>query len=130
MSEQTEQRTQPAALAIICGPLVSPILGRVISVLCARADLPVDRLSDAVLIGDAVSAHSAPLVRGTHLRVTIQADAGRLELRVGPLIAGGSERLLAAATIPGLGDVIGRLAGDVRSEHHEEDGDFLVIALD
>ncbi len=39
--------------------LVGPVLSRVISVFAVRADFSVDRLSDAVLLGDAVAAQAS-----------------------------------------------------------------------
>ena len=44
---------QPATrVSIASGPLVGPILRRVVGMLAARADLPLDRLDDAVLVAD------------------------------------------------------------------------------
>ena len=44
---------EPATtVSIASGPLVGPILRRVVGMLAARADLPLDRLDDAVLVAD------------------------------------------------------------------------------
>ena len=46
-------------MSISAGTFVRPVLARVIGALAARADFSVDRLSDTILLGDAVSAHDA-----------------------------------------------------------------------
>jgi len=48
---------EPATtVSIASGPLVGPILRRVVGMLAARADLPLDRLDDAVLVADLIAA--------------------------------------------------------------------------
>ena len=118
-----------AMLSIAAGPMVTPILGRVIGVFAARAELPLDRLSDAVLIGDAVAASAGLHATGERVQVGIDSGPSRIDLRVGPLVSGGGERLLRAADLPGIGDVIGRLANDVRIEAVPGEGDFLNLSI-
>jgi serine/threonine-protein kinase RsbW len=81
--------------------------------LAARADLPVDRLDDAVLVADSIAAGApAHAVDG---RVTVQlvSDERMLELRVGPLKRGGGDAMLADAAVPGVGSVVERLVDDL-----------------
>ena len=42
----------PTRVSIAAGPLVGPVLRRVVGMFAARADLPLDRLDDAVLVAD------------------------------------------------------------------------------
>jgi hypothetical protein len=49
-------------------------------------------------------------------------------MRIGPLVDGGGERLLHASDIPGVGEVLSRLADEVQVRP-SEDGDFLHLAL-
>ena len=70
--------------------------------------LPVPRLADTVLIGDAVSAHDAADFSGGTVGVEILDGDGRLDVRIGPLVAGGSVQQCAhhrhhhGADAPGL----------------------------
>jgi serine/threonine-protein kinase RsbW len=117
-----------ALVSIAAGPMVTPVLGRIIGVFAARAELSLDRLNDAVLIGDAI-ADSGALHQTSHrVQVGITASPRRLDLRVGPLVDGGGERLLHAADIPGIGAILTRLADEVEVRP-TDDGDFLHLAL-
>ena len=50
---------QTTTVSIASGPLVGPVLRRVVGMLAARADLPLDRLDDAVLVADLIAAPRA-----------------------------------------------------------------------
>ena len=45
-------------VSIASGPLVGPVLRRVVGMLAARADLPLDRLDDAVLVADLIASRA------------------------------------------------------------------------
>src|SRR3712207_7924849 len=45
-------------VAVASGPLVGPVLRRVVGMLAARADLPLDRLDDAALVAGVVASRS------------------------------------------------------------------------
>ena len=47
-----------ATMLVRNGPLLGPVLTRVIGMLAARAQCPIDRLDDALLVADTVAAHS------------------------------------------------------------------------
>src|SRR5882757_7911843 len=55
--EATEDATE---IAVTPGPLVGPVLRRVVGMLAARADLPLDKLDDAVLVADIVAQRAGP----------------------------------------------------------------------
>ena len=76
-----------------------------ISALAARADFPVDRLADTVLIGDAVRRTPRRTSWEGGSEVSIVDGDGTLDVRVGPLSEGGGERLLAQMDIPGHGSL-------------------------
>jgi serine/threonine-protein kinase RsbW len=103
-------------LAVRGGPLAEPVLARVVGMLAARALCPVDRLDDAMLVADAIAAHAPGHSADGLLVVTVSADGGGLELAVGPLAAGGAEGLLADAELPGVGNVLARVADEVATE--------------
>jgi hypothetical protein len=117
-----------ADVRVALGPLAAPVLSRVMSALAARADLPLDRVSEAGLLGDAVAAHALPRVDDGFVRLVVSARRGELVVRVGPLLDGGAEGLLRDSDLPEVGSVIRRLSDDVGME--EVDGrEHLVLRL-
>jgi serine/threonine-protein kinase RsbW len=119
-SQLREHRPHPPAegvlLRVAQGPLVGPVLGRVVSLLAARADFSIDRLSDAQIVSDALAQHAGPHTIDGFVGVRIDEARQALEVRVGPLAGGGGEAVVAASELPGLGRIIPRLAGDVEIE--------------
>jgi hypothetical protein len=105
--------TNEATVSIRKGPLVGPVLGRVVGMLAARAQCPIDRLDDAMLLTDAVAAHAPTHTTDAHVLVVVAADEDGLELRVGALSRGGADGLLADADLPGVGNVFQRVADEV-----------------
>jgi serine/threonine-protein kinase RsbW len=108
-----DPRAQRASVSVSSGPFVGPVLSRFVGMLAARADLPVDRLDDAVLVADSIAA-SAP-AHSLDGRVSLAVETGdrRLELHVGPLAHGGAKAMLADASVPGVGNVVERLVDEV-----------------
>jgi hypothetical protein len=118
----------PTTVSIASGPLVGPILRRVVGMLAARADLPLDRLDDAVLVADLIAARApAHVLHGT-VDVSFEPGPRTLLLRVGPLRPGGGNALVVDAAVPGVGNVIEQLADElsVAGEGAEE---FLNVRL-
>jgi len=109
-------RTQETRIEIGAGEALSPVLGRVISMLATRADFSVDRLSDAVLLSDAISAGGPQGFPNGTVRLAVKEEAGAFELRIGPLTEGGGERLLEGMQIPGLEATLEALAEEVQVE--------------
>jgi hypothetical protein len=117
---QEERAEQPAAnsvtLRVANGPLAAPVLGRVISMVLARTDCPMDRLDDAMILCDALSAHAPAHARDGHIDFTMATDEHGIELRVGELAERGADGLLADADVPGVGNVLERLSDELRIE--------------
>ena len=105
--------TNEARLVVRSGPLLSSVLGRVVGMLAARALCPVDRLDDAMLITDAIAAHAAGFGVDDRVAVTVSADEQGISLLVGPLRAQGATGLLRASELPGVGNVLERVADEV-----------------
>jgi hypothetical protein len=118
----------PTHVSISAGPLVGPVLRRVVGMLAARADLPLDRLDDAVLVADLVAARAPAHVADDTVDVALASSARSLELRVGPLRAGGARALVVDAAVPGVGNVIEQLADGLEFET-EGDCEFLRVRL-
>jgi anti-sigma regulatory factor (Ser/Thr protein kinase) len=98
------------------GPLVAPVLGRVVSLLAARVDFSMDRLSDAQLVSDAIAAHASAHAVDGHVTMTVHESARSLDLRVGPLVGGGGEKLIRDTDMPGLGRLLEQLTDEIETE--------------
>jgi hypothetical protein len=122
------QTEAPTHVSIAAGPLVGPVLRRVVGMFAARADLPLDRLDDAVLVADVVAARAPAHVADATVDVTLESGVRALDLRVGPLRAGGAEALVVDAAVPGVGNVIEQLADGLEVET-EGDSEFLRVRL-
>ena len=96
-----------AGMLIQPGPLVAPVTSRVTAILAARADFPLDRLADAVLVSDAIAAHASDYISGSDVGVEIEDGDGTLDFRIGPLDEGGAQGLLQRDGGPRPGPVAG-----------------------
>jgi len=101
-----ELRLAPNAMA-------RAVLPRVLSALAARAYFTTDRISDVHLVADVLAANAGESISGTHLDVGVTVMPRKLELRIGPLIAGRGESLMTAAA-DGSAPVIERLTDSQR----------------
>ena len=108
-----------ATLTVRRPELLGPVLGRVVGMLAARAQCPIDRLDDALLLTDAVAAHAPGHTAGGRVTVHVRAEPAGLSLRVGPLPEEGARALVDAAQLPGIGNVFQRVATDVHAEGSE-----------
>jgi hypothetical protein len=108
-------RANEATVRVRGGPLVGPVLGRVVGMLAARAQCPIDRLDDAMLLTDAVAAHAVRHARDAHVVVTVATDDDGLELRVGDLAQGNAQRMLDDGELPGVGNVFERIADEIHA---------------
>jgi serine/threonine-protein kinase RsbW len=113
-----------ATLAVRRTELLGPVLARVVGMLAARAQCPIDRLDDALLLTDAVAAHAPAHVGDGEITVRVAAAGDGLTLRVGPLSSDGAQALVESASLPGVGNVFERVASDVRAE-----GSVLLLRL-
>ncbi len=118
----------PTRVSIAAGPLVGPVLRRVVGMFAARADLPLDRLDDAVLVADVVAARAPAHVAQETVDVALASSTRSLDLCVGPLRSGGGRALVVDASVPGVGNVIEQLADglDIETEGEQE---FLRVRL-
>ncbi len=119
-----------AWVGVADGPLSAPVLGRVVGMLAARADCPIDRLDDALLVADAVAAKAGLFSDDGRIRAQIVARRGCVELQVGPLREGGADQLIASAALPGVGNVLERVADELQSQESDhDDEEYLLIRL-
>jgi hypothetical protein len=118
------------SLRLACGPLVGPVLCRVVSMLLARADCPMDRLEDAMVVCDALGAHGPAHASCGHLALAVSVRGGALEVRVGELSESAASRLVQDAVLPGVGNVLERMTDELRVEPAADGGgEELVVGL-
>ena len=110
------------------GVVLAPVLSRVISMFATRADFSVDRLSDAVLISDALSAGAQSSLSDGTVRIIVTEDSGAFGVRIGPLEPGDGRSLLDGLRIPQLGASLETLAEEVAVEAGDE-GEYVVLRI-
>jgi serine/threonine-protein kinase RsbW len=96
--------------------LAALVVSRVLSSVAARVDLSVDKLSDAILLGDAIAGGSPDGFVDGRVQVAVSDEERGLAVKVGPLRDGAAERLLRSLEVPALGASLEKLADDVRVE--------------
>jgi serine/threonine-protein kinase RsbW len=96
--------------------LASLIVSRVLSSLGVRADLSVDKLSDAILLGDAIAGGAPEGYVDGRVQVAVADTPGAISVKVGPLREGAAQQLLDTLEVPALGASMRKLADDVRVE--------------
>ncbi len=128
MTDGAPAPASEARVSIADGPLVGAVLGRVVGMLAARAQCPIDRLDDALLITDAVAAHGARFSADGRVNVSVRANGGSLVLTVAGLAPAGAEGLIEDADLPGVGNVLERVADELERGTSEA-GELLRIHL-
>ncbi len=124
----TPEVTASTSVSVAAGPLVAPVLRRVVGMLAARADLPLDRLDDAMLVTDMIANRAQKHVLGATVDVDMEPGVRSLSLRIGPLRAGGGRALVAEAAVPGVGNVIEQLSDEI-SVSDGPGGEYLLLRL-
>jgi serine/threonine-protein kinase RsbW len=117
-----------ALLSVAPNAIARSVVPRLLCVLAARAHFSTDRIFDMQLLGDALVAHAGPSLSGSYLQLAASVEPRRLELRVGPLLAGGGERLVLDSDVSGIGSVLERLA-DSRDVTSGDAHDTLTLQL-
>lgn len=106
------------------------ILRRLVAVVAAQADMPTDRMVEALLVAELVARHGLRHLVCDCLEIGLERAAGGLSLRVGPLEAGGADAVVAASDVPVVGPVIARLADRLEIERAGSDAaEYLVVGF-
>jgi hypothetical protein len=114
-------------LRLSAGPLLRPVLCRVVSMALARADWPLDRLEEALLVCDALCAPGAGGADGPdqvgreRLTFSIEADEREAALRVWELTPESADRLVREAHLPLVGNVLEHVAERIAVESDPAD---------
>lgn len=104
------------------GPLVGPVLRRVVSIVLARADWPLEDLDDALLVCDALSAHAPAHTRNGQTAFSVRASEREARLCVHELSTDAATRLVGDSMLPVVGNVLERIADSVSVEPDDGDG--------
>jgi hypothetical protein len=105
-----------ARLSVSCGPLARALAVRFVAALSAETRLPVDRVEEACLVVEALADRCGELTPDGELELAVAVLAERLELRIGPLVAGGAGRMLGADAAQAGGGAIRGLASSVDTQ--------------
>ncbi len=115
-----------AVMSMPAGELVGAVLSRVVSIFAVRANFSVDRLSDAVLLADAISSQAADHFPDGTARVLVDEDGAAVSVRVGPLVDGAGDRLREDMQIPGIDASLEALADTVAVERQDGEEHLLL----
>lgn len=125
--ETAEADSEATRLTVDAEPLGS-VLARVVGALAARRDVTVDRLSDAVLLTDAISADAPAGFVDGRVQIDLSDDDDGIDLRIGPMQSGAAERLRKGLELPEIGN-LESLADDLRVEKNGN-GDYLLVRFE
>lgn len=106
--------------------LLAPVLTRMVSALAARRDLSIDRVSDAVLVTDAIAEAAPSRFSDGRVRLGLDDREGAIELRLGPMDAGAADDIRKELEVPDVGGSLEALADDL-TVNQSDDGEYLVI---
>lgn len=106
--------------------LLGPVLSRVVGALAARRDLSVDRVSDAVLITDAIAAAAPARFADGRVRLGLDESGEGIDLRLGPLDQGDAAQIREELDVPEVGGSLEALADELSVEE-SDGGEYLVI---
>ncbi len=126
----TEQKLVPefagAEITVGSAELLEPVLARLVGALAARRDLSVDRVSDAVLVTDAISGAAPGRFVDGCVRLGLDESEDGLELRLGPMKRGAASEIRRELEVPELGGSLEALADGLAVEG-SDDGDYLIV---
>ena len=115
-------------MAITAGTSARPVIARVLAIAATRAGFSLERMSDGVLLGDAIAAGDVSDFAENRVGIAIEECGPNLCVQVGPFVEGGAQRMLERMELPGLGVSITKLASRVEVET-DDAGEHLVIEI-
>jgi serine/threonine-protein kinase RsbW len=128
-SDPVEIKPHPAErteMTIDRSELLAPVLARVVGALAARRDLSVERVSDVVLVTDAIADAAPERFADGRVRLGLEERSGGIDLRLGPMEAGAAHRVREDLKLPAVGGSLEKLADELAVEE-SGDGEYLVI---
>lgn len=113
-------------LTVARAELLEPVLARLVGALAARRDLSVERLSDAVLVTDAIADAAPDRFADGCVRLDLGESESGLELRLGPMKDGAAGEIRQQLEVPAVGGSLEGLVDDVMVEESGE-GEYLTV---
>lgn len=108
--------------------LLGPVLSRALTALAARQEITIDRISDAMLLADAISAAAPRGFADGQVKLSIADRPEGVELKIGPMESGAADGLRSSLAIPDVGGSLETLADEVRTER-DGAGDYLIVGI-
>jgi len=106
--------------------LLAPVLARIVSALVARRELSIDRVSDAVLVSDAIAGAAPERFADGRVRLGLEERPAGIDLRLGPLEPGAAAGIRKDLEVPDVGGSLELLADELTVEK-SDDGEYLII---
>jgi anti-sigma regulatory factor (Ser/Thr protein kinase) len=113
-------------IAVGRAELLEPVLARLVGALAARRDLSIDRVSDAVLITDAIAVAAPGRFADGCVRLGLGDSEEGLELRLGPMEKGAASEIRRELEVPDVGGSLEALADELAVDQ-SDDGDYLIV---
>jgi serine/threonine-protein kinase RsbW len=108
--------------------LLAPVLASIVGALAARRDLSVERMSDAVLVTDAIAAAAPSRFTDGRVRLGLEDEEGGIQLRLGPMDAGAAEQIREDLRLPEVGGSLEALVDELNVES-SDDGEYLLLSF-
>ena len=125
--EMEPHRADQATELVVDNPgLLGPVLARVITARAVRRDLSVDRVSDAVLITDAIADAIPSQFQDGRVKLGLRDAAEGIELRIGPMEGGAASLIREELEVPDVGGSLEVLADEMTVDQ-SDDGEYLII---
>jgi serine/threonine-protein kinase RsbW len=102
-------------LSVTDNDLATLVVSRVFSSVGTRADLSIDRISDAILLGDAIASSPASFVDG-RVQLSLEDHDRAIVATIGPLKEGAAGRFLTSLEVPEVGASLSKLADEIEVE--------------
>ena len=127
-SAKQEIAVQVTATEVTVGKaeLLEPVLARLVGALAARRELSVERVSDAVLVTDAIAGAAPGRFADGRVKLGLDESERGLELRLGPMDRGAAADIRDDLEVPELGGSLEALADELAVDE-SSDGDYLVV---
>jgi anti-sigma regulatory factor (Ser/Thr protein kinase) len=109
--------------------LLAPVLARLVGALAARRDLSIDRVSDAVLVTDAIAVAAPGRFEDGCVHMGLEEGEHCVELRLGPMEAGGAGEIRDELRVPDIGGSLETLVDELAVEG-AEDGEYLLVRFE
>jgi len=105
------------------------IARRLVAVIAAQVDMPIDRIVESLLTVELAARHAPAYLLGNRAQLTLERLTGGFDLRLGPLVTDGARALVSESELPVIGAVIERFADQVEVERPEPASERLRLRI-